>query len=223
MGASGGLPLHLSASHGAAPRRGASKRTGQARAARGHRPRTIAHGKARSPPRRRRLPAHPRGRPRAGDEVPRGDLRAHDDHGRRRAVRRRHEDGVVQARGAGRRDRASSRLHRLREERGRRRAPFLAERGAARHRAAAGHQGEDLLHRLPDQWLWPGRPGRQSDPEGRELKGKIIGVTNLASAGVVVARAQVAAAGLDRPRRQHRRGRRGRAAAALLRATRSTR
>ena len=30
-----------------------------------------------------------------------------------------------------------------------------------------------------------------------ELKGKIIGVTNLASAGVIIARAQVAAAGLD--------------------------
>jgi NitT/TauT family transport system substrate-binding protein len=46
-----------------------------------------------------------------------------------------------------------------------------------------------------------------------ELKGKDIGVTKLASAGVIIARAQVAAAGLDPDRDvEHRLGRRGRAA-----------
>ena len=63
--------------------------------------------------------------------------------------------------------------------------------------AAAGHQGQDLLHRVRDQQLRARGAGGQPHPEVADLKGKIIGVTNMASAGVIIARAQVAAAGLN--------------------------
>ena len=50
--------------------------------------------------------------------------------------------------------------------------------------------------RWPSSARTASRPG-SSTARHADLKGKTIGVTNMASAGVIVARAQVAAAGLD--------------------------
>ena len=131
-------------------------------------PRNVPHEKARSSPlalaarlvRRRSPPRRPQLRV--------GHLRAHDHRRRRRPVRGGHEDGLVQAGRDRGRDRAAARVDRLRQERGDQgSARFAAERGAARDRPAAGHQGQALLHRVRDQQLRHRGPRGQPHPEER--------------------------------------------------------
>ena len=138
------------------------------------RPRNAPHEIARRTAARRRLlrlAAAARRRPdhQAADR----HLRAHDHRRPRRAVRGGHQDGLVQGGRDRDRDRAAARLDRLREDDRHQGSPGgAAERGAAGHPAAAGREGQVLLHGVPDQHLRHRRAGRQPHPEARRPQGQ---------------------------------------------------
>ena len=137
-------------------------------------------------------------RRRADHQAPDRHLRPHDHRRSRRAVRGRHQDGLVQ----GGRDRGGARaaagLDRLREDVATKEVPVaLPSVEPLAILRPQGVKAKFFYTAYQTNTYGIAVPADSPIQKLTDLKGKTIGVTNMSSAGVIIARAQAAAAGLN--------------------------